>query len=341
MKPKPLTQYLNSDFVAAANALRPKKARHRIVAYVESYEDISFWRSLFDEYENEKYHFEVMLPARSSLSKGKKQAMMNMLGKAFGKNMIACVDSDYDYLLQGATETSRQMIGNPYIMHTYAYAIENYQCYAESLHQVCVQSTQNDTRLMDITAFMRLYSRICFPLFAWSILLYREHDLSTMPLLKFCDIVRLTSFNIGHPEHSLKQLNGRVVHNLAMLRRKRGDLYGKYQQILKELPTLGVTEESVYLYIQGHHIMEGVVMRILNPLCRSLRHAREEEIQNLAYHRVQYTNEISAYRHSQCDLMMALRRNTNYKSSEPYKRLKADVESLLHSFDAAPAAGAE
>ena len=82
-------------------------------------------------------------------------------------------------------------------------------------------------------------------------------------------------------------------------------------------------------------------MRILNPLCRSLRHAREEEIQNLAYHRVQYTNEISAYRHSQCDLMMALRRNTNYKTSEPYKRLKADVESLLHSFDVAPAAGAE
>jgi hypothetical protein len=134
MKHKPLTTYLNSEFVAAANALRPKSAKHRIVAYVESYDDISFWRSLFDEYENEKYHFEVMLPARSNLSKGKKQAMMNMLGKAFGKNMIACVDSDYDYLLQGATSTSRNMIENPYILHTYTYAIENYQCYAESLH---------------------------------------------------------------------------------------------------------------------------------------------------------------------------------------------------------------
>ena len=79
---------MNSDFVAAANALRPKKARHRIVAYVESYEDISFWRALFDEFENEKVHFEIMLPARTSLSKGKKQAMMNMLGSAFGKNMM-------------------------------------------------------------------------------------------------------------------------------------------------------------------------------------------------------------------------------------------------------------
>ena len=329
MKHKSLTEYLNSDFVAAANALRPKSARHRIVAYVESYDDIAFWRSLFDEYENDKYHFEVMLPARSSLSKGKKQAMMNMLGKAFGKNMIACVDSDYDYLLQGATETSRQMIGNPYILHTYTYAIENYQCYAESLHQVCVQSTLNDTRLIDIAGVMHLYSRICFPLFVWSVLLYREHDLTTMPLLKFCEIVRLTSFNIGRPEHSLKQLRGRVQHNLALLEKHRPDLIGKYEKLKDDIKQLGVTEDDTYLYVQGHHLVDGVVMRILNPICRSLRHSREDEIQRLAYHRVQYTNEISAYRHSQCDIALALRRNFNYKESAPYRRLKADVERLL------------
>ncbi|MBQ2877676.1 MAG: DUF4435 domain-containing protein, partial [Bacteroidaceae bacterium] len=116
---KKFTEYLNSKFLAAANALRPKKAKTRIVAYVESYEDISFWRSVFDEYENDKFHFEVLLPARRSLTKGKKRAMMNMLGKGVGQNMIACVDSDYDYLLQGATETSRQLIGNKYILHTY------------------------------------------------------------------------------------------------------------------------------------------------------------------------------------------------------------------------------
>ena len=162
---KKLTEYINSKFIEAANALRPKKAKHRIVAYVESYDDISFWRSVFDDYENSKYHFEVMLPARSSLTKGKKQAMMNMLGKAYGKNMIACVDSDYDYLLQGATSTSRQLIENPYVMHTYAYAIENLKCNAASLKQVCVLSTLNDKNVIDFEEFMKLYSQICFPLF--------------------------------------------------------------------------------------------------------------------------------------------------------------------------------
>ena len=331
MKPKPLTKYLNSDFVAAANALRPKKARHRIVAYVESYDDISFWRTLFDEFENENIHFEVMLPTRTNLSKGKKQAMMNMLGSAFGSNMIACVDSDYDYLLQGATETSRRMIESPYILHTYAYAIENYQCYAESLHQVCVQSTLNDTKLLDIAEFMKMYSKICFPLFVWSIMLYRAHDLSTMSLLKFSDIIRLTSFHLGHPEQSLKQLNQRVKHTLALLSRQRPDLRGKFESVKNDIISLGVTEESTYMYVQGHHLVNGVVLRILNPLCNSLRHAREEEIQRLAYHRVQYTNELSAYRNSQCDVSFALRRNTNYKDSVPYAKLRADVQRLLDS----------
>ena len=41
---------------------------------------------------------------------------MNQLGKQLGENMIACVDSDYDYLLQGRTNTSRYIIENPYVM---------------------------------------------------------------------------------------------------------------------------------------------------------------------------------------------------------------------------------
>ena len=333
MKPKPLTKYLNSDFVAAANALRPKKAQHRIVAYVESYDDISFWRTLFDEFESEKIHFEVMLPARTNLSKGKKQAMMNMLGSAFGKNMIACVDSDYDYLIQGATDTSRRMIENPYILHTYTYAIENYQCYAEGLHQVCVQCTLNDTKILDIAEFMKMYSRICFPLFVWSVMLYRAHDLSTMPLLRFSDIVKLTSFTLGHPEQSLRLLNQRVKQNLAVLARRRPDLREKFEAEKEALLKLGVTEDTTYLYVQGHHLVSGVVLRILSPVCRSLRHSREEEIQRLAYHRVQCTNELSAYRNSQCDIAFALRRNTNYKDCAPYERLREDVRRLLESIN--------
>ena len=328
---KRLAEYLNSGFIEAANALRPKRARTIIVAYVESYDDISFWRTVFDEFENERFHFKVMLPARGKLTKGKKQAMMNMLGCSVGKNMIACVDSDYDYLMQGATESSRQLINNPYVLHTYAYAIENLKCYSQGLKRICVQSTLNDLEILDFVSFMSLYSKICYPLFVWNILLYRKHDLKTMSIQRFCEIVRLTSFNIDTPEHSLKQLSLRVSHHLTLLEKNMPNLLPEYEALKSEFTQLGIKEEETYFYIQGHHIMDSVVLRMLVPVCRHLRNKRETEIQRYACHHQQYTNELSSYRHSQCDVSIMLQKNTNYKEAPPYKRLQQDIRNLLDS----------
>ncbi|MBQ5627986.1 MAG: DUF4435 domain-containing protein [Bacteroidaceae bacterium] len=332
---KRLTEYLNSSFIEAANALRPKHAAQRIIAYVESYDDISFWRSVFNEYESEKVHFEIMLPARTKLTKGKKQAMMNMLGKSgYGRNMIACVDSDYDYLLQGATSTSRQMLGNKYILHTRAYSIENYRCYAGSLKQVCVLCTQNDSNVIDFNEFYKLYSRICFPLFVWNILLYRKHDTKTMSMLRFCEIVRLSSFTLSNPAYSLQQLGNRVAHNIKLLEKQFPGFIEEHRKMADELTELGVDPDETYFYIQGHHIMNGVTMRIMQPVCRHLRSKREEEIERYAYHRQQYNNELASYRHSQCDVATMLNKNTDYKNATPYQRLKADIDRLIKDITA-------
>ena len=95
---KRLSDNLSSLYIGAANRLKPKKARRKIVAYVESYDDVSFWRTLLGEFEDDTRYFEVMLPSKTTLAKGKKSVLMNELGSQLGQNMIACVDSDYDYL---------------------------------------------------------------------------------------------------------------------------------------------------------------------------------------------------------------------------------------------------
>ena len=99
-----LKHNLTSAYLDAARKLSPKRARRRIVAYVESYDDIAFWRTLLSEFENEERYFQVMLPSATSLAKGKKMVLMNTLNTSeLGRSLIACVDSDYDFLLQGAT----------------------------------------------------------------------------------------------------------------------------------------------------------------------------------------------------------------------------------------------
>lgn len=87
-----LRDNLTSSYFNAAHKLYPKKARRRIIAYVESYDDIAFWRTLLEEFEDDEHYFQVMLPSATSLAKGKKMVLMNTLNTAeLGRSLIACV----------------------------------------------------------------------------------------------------------------------------------------------------------------------------------------------------------------------------------------------------------
>lgn len=325
-----LKDNLNSSYIGAAQKLYSKKARQKIVAYVESYEDIAFWRSLLGEFENDEYYFQIMLPSATSLAKGKKMALMNVLDVTeLGKYMIACVDSDYDYLLQGATHVSRKVNKSPYVFQTYTYAIENYHCYAEGLHEVCVQSTLNDRHLVDFPEFMQEYSRIAYPLFLWSIYFYRIRELSVFSMMDFCSYVHIHNVNLQNLNRCLHDMQRKVEHKLDELHRRFPRALPIIEGMKQELKTLGVTPDTTYLFIQGHHIMDNVVMKLITPVCTALRRERELEIKELAEHNTQFRNELTCYENSQCSVELMLRRNTNYKDSFLYKRLEKDVQDFL------------
>ena len=326
---KRLSDNLSSLYIGAANRLKPKKAKRRIIAYVESYDDVSFWRSVFADFEDENHYFEVMLPSKKSLCKGKKSVLMNQLGSRLGQNMVACVDSDYDYLLQGVTSTSRQINNSRYIFQTYAYAIENYQCCAESLHEACVMATLNDHKLIDFVGFMTLYSQIAYPLFVWSVWFYRQRNLNEFSLFDFCSFVRLDHVSVRQPEQCLLAMDKRVKRKLADLEKKHPDALDEIEAMKVEFTYLGVTPENTYMFIQGHHIMESVVMKVLIPVCNALRREREEEIKALAEHHTQFNNELTSYERRILGVDVVLRKHTGFKESPVYKRLTDDIRTFL------------
>ncbi|MDR0988681.1 MAG: DUF4435 domain-containing protein [Prevotellaceae bacterium] len=327
-----LRNSLTSSYLEAAHRLYPKQARRRIVAYVESYEDVAFWRTLLGAYENESCYFQVMLPSNTSLSKGKKMVLLNTLNTAeLGRSLIACVDSDYDFLLQETTATSRRMNRNPYIFQTYAYAIENFHCYAEGLHEVCVQATLNDRVLIDFPAFLRRYSQTIYPLFLWNIWFYRRGDTNTFPMHAFNEYVGLPGVSLRHPERALGQVERAVRAKLGELRRRFAGHLQEVEELGEALTRQGLTPEVTYLYMQGHHLMEGVVLKLLTPVCIALRREREQEIKQLARHGRQFRNELTAYNNSIVPLSLALRKQVTYQGLYLYGWMKRDVEQFLTS----------
>lgn len=326
-----LTNAITSKYFTAVNALRGSRKRRRIVAYVESYDDVLFWRSALSSFEDETRYFEVMLPTRNTLSKGKKKAIMQMLQDGGGENLIACVDADYDYLLQSTTCSSEAMLGNPYVFHTYVYSIENYQCYAPSLHDVCVMATLNDHRIFDFEAFLLVYSETIFPLFVWNILLYRLHDFHDFTMTDFNHTIELGSFSISNPEESLQKLERKVGTKIREVRNNHKGLKAKYDALVTELASLGVNPSNTYLYIQGHHLFDNVVETAVGRVCDKLRFEREREIRSKALHHTQYQNELAAYQHSIMDTEQMLKKSNGYMKSAEFKKLQKDIEHFLCS----------
>jgi hypothetical protein len=331
-----LKDNLNSRYFEAANQLTSKRARRRIVAYVESYDDIYFWRTVLSRFENEERYFEVMLPSHQKLERGKKSVLMNFVSDKIGPDMIACVDADYDYLMQGATPQSKKVIENPYVFHTYAYAIENLQCYAPSLHDACVAVTLNDHRIFDFEDYLSNYSEAIFPLFVWSIWFYKTGRHNKFSLTDFGRVIDIGGFNVLEPQLSIAHLRRKVGVKVRQLQTEYPNNKEEYLKTKESIKALGVTPQTTYLYIQGHHLFDAVVEPILNKVCNRLRQERQDEIVRTARHHMQKRNEMSCYEHSLQDIRQTLKKNTGYMLSEQYQRIQHDIDVYFTTIRKSP-----
>ena len=327
---KRLTDNINSQYFEAINKMTPKKARRRIVVYVESYDDVFFWRSVLGRYEDDKLTFDIMLPSRNQhLDRGKKAAISNML-KGVGRDMIACVDADYDYILQGATEMSRQMLENPYIFHTYAYAIENFQCYAKGLHETCVMVTLNDHRIFNFERFLQSYSQTIWPLFVWHVVFLQRRKMTMhFDRCEFNKVVVLPSVRIQNPKWAIEYLSKKVRAKMFQLERRFPKLKDALPETERMLRDLGINDNNTYLYIQGHHLFDLVVSPVVQAVCDILRNEQENDIRDRAVHSEQARTEIACYENSLGKVKMMMKKNTFYQFSPEFQKILADVERYL------------
>ena len=318
------------DLATLPEPLRVEDNKTLVRVFVEGYEDVAFWRCIFDNFTNPYLRFEISVPTREDLPKGKK-VLINNADKA-NQTLLLCMDSDFDYLLSDDDEQSRLIIEHPYMFHTYAYATENYLCYAPSLHNVCVKATKNDTRIFSFETFLADYSRTIYPLFLWYVYSASKHTENVFPLADFKASVRLNYLDI--PD------NGRnTIEWLArQVARREQALEYQYPEIAKDIPrfgeylrTKGVEPELTYLFMHGHTLMDNVVMIVLHDVCEKLRQMSLAKIVASSKEGIALNNEMSNYKNCLRSIRDVLLDNDNYTSCPLYKRLKADIQRYIDS----------
>lgn len=309
--------------------LPPEDDRYLVHVYVEGYEDVAFWRSIFDHFRNPYLRFEISVPNRDDLPKGKK-VLMSMLDKVDKDRVLLCVDSDFDYLFDGATEQSRDVLGADNMFHTYTYATENYLCYAPSLRNVCVKATKNDTRIFDFERFMAAYSEIIYPLFLWYVYSAQLSSERVFTLAEFRASVRLGFVDIrDNGERTLAWLERNVERRREALERDNPDMRDAILSLGEQLVGRGVERDNCYLFMHGHTLMDNVTMPLLNAVCDKLRQLSVAKINNSRVEGVALKNELQNYTNTLRSIRDVLLDNENYTSCPLYKRLRDDIQTYL------------
>lgn len=322
-----LVQNITSEYIEAISALHK---RNRVMVYVEGYDDIPFWRAIFDEFETPDRQFEISTPARSDLAKGKK-VVLQFAAQA-GRSLILCVDSDFDYLFGEHSAQSRMVNHTPYLLQTYTYAIENYQCYPPSLHSVCVRATKKDTHIFDFEEFMAEYSQTIYPVFVWYAYAARVDRPTIFTLADFRNTVKINFVNVeDNGEDTLVWLGKQVTKRLKFLRAKHQKRLPEVEKFEAYLRERGVVPEETHLYMQGHALLDNVVSPLVGTVCNALRKIAVGEILGSSRKGLPLNNELSSYNNSLADADELLKTNTGFRSCPLFAKLRSDLVRLLEN----------
>lgn len=316
------------DVATLPSAMPIDDGRRLVRVFVEGYEDVAFWRGIFDHFANPYLRFEISVPTRKDLPKGKK-VLLSMADDA-NEELLLCMDSDFDYLFDDEEEVSQQIVESPYMFHTYTYATENYLCYAPSLHNVCVKAVKNDTHIFDFEQFMADYSCTIYPLFLWYVYSASRKTENVLPLVDFKAAVRIGYLDIEqNGTNTIAWLKRNVDRRVASLEAENPEMAAEIPAFAKRIARKGVEPHLTYLFMHGHTLMDNVVLPVLSGVCEKLRQLSLSQIICSSKEGVALKNEMSNYTNTLRSIRDVLLDNENYTSSPLYEKLKADIQKYI------------
>ncbi len=322
-----LNDHINNEYIASIKSLRRSSPT---LVYVEGFDDIAFWRTIFDEFENEPYNgnFEISTPSRDDMAKGKKVVLG--FAKSAGENLILCVDSDFDYLLGNKSEQSRLVNENRYIVQTQIYAIENLLCLPTSLKSIAAQATKNDYDIFDFESFCADYSEALYPLFVWY---FAAAKYSKTNMVTLAELKNVAKLNFLNPENNGRQtvqyVDRQVRKKVEQLEEKFAWFADSHSEAERVLHAKGVKASETHLWVQGHFWVDNVVKIILNTVCNILKSQMIEKIEESNQNNLNKRNTLSSYKNSLRDIDSMIYNNTQYRFTKYFEEIRRQIIEII------------
>lgn len=309
----------NSEEYEKENLLTNRPNRIHVV--VEDETDCRFWKDLLcfamPNKDFDVYPYQYLTDGSITLVKGKDHLLKDT--SIFGKFYIACVDSDYDYLLDEASQYHRALLC-PYVIQTQAYSFENYVCEPSTLKDVCFHVTTCNTDY-DFIAFFDKLSKSLYPILKWSLYLQSIQEVDAFRIDSDWDSILPCSEGINRitEQKLLEKVDGLVNQKIDVLCQTYPSTQSDVDTYIEGVCTrFGLNPSNAYMFVQGHAFFNFILNVLIKPLCNKLRKDHIGKIKQDCPDKTKYENLINHYNKDCRDCRESLLDNFSYKKSHPF-----------------------
>ena len=226
-----ISTYLDDRYIKTTGLFRSSKAKPYLYVYVESEEDVLFWRVFWDRYET--YYNIIISPVQIPNSDddtecaicGKDYSIsLAMKGQLnLNPSSFICVDADYDWLIDTYHAYTGFLRNNKYIITTYWYSIENIQCHPINLHRYFFDLTFASECKYDFESIMESTSKLYGELFLICLVSLTKKD---------------NQYNLVHGDDSFANDLKNIQYNNGVIVQDSIDFVRKKEKALQTKVTL-------------------------------------------------------------------------------------------------------
>ncbi|ELA7931181.1 DUF4435 domain-containing protein [Vibrio parahaemolyticus] len=236
--------------------------------YIENEKDISFWKVFFGEEILQSYEFNATKNPDSVACGTRGKTRFDDLMCNANKSAVFALDSDIDHFTPQRFTRCKDIIDNPFVIHTYGYGKESFTNSCEVLNSCLGSYYYFRPSSYRFNTFLESYSKLIYPVLIKFLHLLNTHEditdesrlraeliPSEIELCKMYFENDYSSFNasISGFEQELDQL-------------LQGEDFSTTKQ---HCMRFGLKEENTYQFVNGHDLEDKIVKVIVNQIkCR-------------------------------------------------------------------------
>lgn len=324
----------SSQFIQLGSKFRSKEQKEKVYIYVEDDMDIPFWRHFFKMYE-QKYDITIQtLQIAKKELRGKSALLSRINLTTLGPNKLICIDSDLDLIIPNYSNYSKDILSNKYIITTILYSIESFKCHSTNLKNYIYNSTLCNNIKEDIEQIISTFSILISNLFLISLVsICKQDNFYSMKDFKK-DLTKITYAKEGFKK-SINYIQTRE-NAMAAYQKSYFSETKAFEDYLKEC---SFNRNEYYLLINGHVLMDIIILPILKFIASPLIAEKIKSIRNLQESTERKEALLKQYYNQtglSCNLNSSLNTRikqlindcTSYNIGDPYTQIQESIKKV-------------